>query len=198
MWSPCRDYVSYTKSVKLKTDIAYTKECLFSPWTDSSCLALHTLRATQTKFSTFIFNTLRPRQMYAISQTTFSNAFSWMKMLEFRLKCHWNLFPRVQLTIFQQWFGSWLGAVHARSHYLNQWWLVYRRIYASLGLNELILPMLRAAYSVITRSIQWVLTPWLLCQQVIWKHGVTYAEWMTYFARERIATVYALLCVSRW
>ena len=24
-----------------------------------------------------------------------------------------------------------------QSHYLNQWWLVYRRIYASLGLNEL-------------------------------------------------------------
>ena len=28
-------------------------------------------------------------------------------------------------------------AVQATSHYLNQWWLVYRRIYASLGLNEL-------------------------------------------------------------
>ena len=24
----------------------------------------------------------------------------------------------------------------ATSHYLNQWWLVYRRIYASFGLNE--------------------------------------------------------------
>ena len=49
-------------------------------------------------------NSLRPRQMDAISQTTFSNAFSWMKMFEFRLKFHWSLFPRVQLTIFQQWF----------------------------------------------------------------------------------------------
>ena len=48
--------------------------------------------------------TLRPRQMDAISQTTFSNAFSWMKMFEFQLKFHWSLFPRVQLTIFQQWF----------------------------------------------------------------------------------------------
>ena len=27
--------------------------------------------------------------------------------------------------------------VQATSHYLNQWWLVYWRIYASLGLNEL-------------------------------------------------------------
>ena len=30
-----------------------------------------------------------------ISQTTFSNAFSSMKMFEFRLKFHWSLFPRV-------------------------------------------------------------------------------------------------------
>ena len=30
------------------------------------------------------------------------------------------------------------GAVQATSHYLNQWWLFYRHIYASLGLNELI------------------------------------------------------------
>ena len=27
-------------------------------------------------------------------------------------------------------------AGQAQSHYLNQWWLDYRRIYASLGLNE--------------------------------------------------------------
>ena len=51
-----------------------------------------------------VLNSLRPRQMDAISQTPFSNAFSWMKMFEFRLKFHWNLFPRVQLTIFQHWF----------------------------------------------------------------------------------------------
>ena len=73
----------------------------------------------------------------AISQTTSSSAFSLMKMFEFRLKFHWSLFLRVQLTIFQHWFRWWLGAVQATSHYLNQWWLVYWRIYASLGLNEL-------------------------------------------------------------
>ena len=71
-----------------------------------------------------------------ISQMTFSNVFSSLKMFEFRLKFHWSLFPRVQSTIFQHWF-RWLGAVQATSHHLNQWWLVYRRIYASLGLNEL-------------------------------------------------------------
>ena len=75
--------------------------------------------------------------MAAISQTTLSNAFSWMKMLEFRLRFHWSLLLRVQLTIIQHWFRYWLGASQATSHYLNQWWLVYWRIYASLGLNEL-------------------------------------------------------------
>ena len=34
---------------------------------------------------------------------------------------------------------KWLGAEQATSHYLNQWWLFYWRIYASLGLNELML-----------------------------------------------------------
>ena len=43
-------------------------------------------------------------KMAAISQTTLSNAFSWMKMLKFRLNFHWNLLLRVQLTIFQHWF----------------------------------------------------------------------------------------------
>ena len=40
----------------------------------------------------------------AVSQTTLSNAFSWMKILEFRLRFHWRLFLRVQLTIFHHWF----------------------------------------------------------------------------------------------
>ena len=36
--------------------------------------------------STDSVNTLRPRQMAAIFQTAFSNAFSWMKMYQFRLR----------------------------------------------------------------------------------------------------------------
>ena len=43
-------------------------------------------------------------KMAAFSQTTLWNAFSWMKILEFRLKIHWSLFLRVLLTIFQHWF----------------------------------------------------------------------------------------------
>ena len=76
-------------------------------------------------------------KMDAISQTIFPNAFSWMKMYEFRLNCPWSLFLMVQLKIFQHWSWLWLGAVQVPSHYLNQWRLVFQRIYASLGLSEL-------------------------------------------------------------
>ena len=40
-------------------------------------------------------------KMAAIFVTTISNAFSWMKINKFRLRFHWSLFPRDQLTIFQ-------------------------------------------------------------------------------------------------
>ena len=61
-------------------------------------------------------------QMVAILKTTFSGALSWMKMLEFWFKFHWNLFLGVQLTINQHWFRQWLDAKQATSHYLNQCW----------------------------------------------------------------------------
>ena len=43
-------------------------------------------------------------KMAVISQTTFSNAFSWMKMYEFRLRVHWSLFLSVQIKILHHWF----------------------------------------------------------------------------------------------
>ena len=43
-------------------------------------------------------------KMATIFQTTLLNAFSWMKMYQFRFRFHWDLFLRVQLTIFQHWF----------------------------------------------------------------------------------------------
>ena len=68
-------------------------------------------------------------------QTTFSKAFSWMKMYKLRSRFHWSLFSSVELTIFQHWFRWWLGTGQATSHYLNQRWLVYWSIpgiYATL------------------------------------------------------------------
>ena len=76
-------------------------------------------------------------KMAAVSQTTVWNAFSWMKMYQIWLRFHWSVIRREQITIFQHWFRWSLGAVQATSHYLNRWWSVFRRIYASLGLNEL-------------------------------------------------------------
>ena len=43
-------------------------------------------------------------KMNAISQTSLSNAFFVMAMLDFRLWFHWSLFLRAQFTIFQHWF----------------------------------------------------------------------------------------------
>ena len=49
---------------------------------------------------------------------------------------HVNLILWFKWTIFQYRFRKWLGADQARSHFLNQWWLIYWSIYASLGPNE--------------------------------------------------------------
>ena len=43
-------------------------------------------------------------KMAAITQTMFSNAFSWMKMNEFRLRFHWSLLLKFEWTIFHHWF----------------------------------------------------------------------------------------------
>ena len=42
-------------------------------------------------------------KIVVISQTRFSNAFSSIKMHEFRFRFHWGLFLNFELTIFQQW-----------------------------------------------------------------------------------------------
>ena len=43
--------------------------------------------------------------------TGFSNEFHFLnRNCLFRLKFHWNLFPKVQITIIQHWFRWWLGA----------------------------------------------------------------------------------------
>ena len=77
--------------------------------------------------------------MAAISQTTCSNAFSWMKVFEFKIKFHWNTFLGVQLTICQHWFRWWLGPIQVTGHFLNQCWPSSpMHIYAAPGGDELI------------------------------------------------------------
>ena len=53
-----------------------------------------------------------------------------MKILEFWFKIHRDLFPRLQLSVWQHWFRHWLVAEQATSQCLNKWWLIYWRIYS--------------------------------------------------------------------
>ena len=104
-------------------------KCFVNAWIAQTTWPIHTSYLQQTIWI-WLTHWVRDK-MDAISQTEFWIPFSRMKMFEFRLKFNWSLFLRVQLTIF------FIGAVQATSHYLNKWCLVSRRIYASLGLNEL-------------------------------------------------------------
>ena len=76
--------------------------------------------------------------MASIFQTTVRNAFSWMQIYEFRLKWQWSLFLRVQPIIFKHCFGKNLSDGLVTSKCLSQSRLIYWRIYAPLGLNELV------------------------------------------------------------
>ena len=79
--------------------------------------------------------TLMPKQNRRHFADDISDAFSRMEMHEFRLRFHWTLFVRFELTIIQNWYRRWVGRDQVTSPYLNQWWSVYWRIYALLGLN---------------------------------------------------------------
>ena len=61
----------------------------------------------------------RPRQNGRHFADDILSTFSGMKMYDFQLKFHWQLFPRVQSMIFQHWFRQRLGTDQAISHYLN-------------------------------------------------------------------------------
>ena len=68
-------------------------------------------------------------KMTAISQTIFSDAYSWMKSFVFWFEFHWCLFLKLNC----QWGnnGSGNGLVPTTSIYLNQYWP--RPVYAALG-----------------------------------------------------------------
>ena len=112
----------------------------------------------------YTFNTLRPRRMAAISRTTFSNTFSWIKMYQFRLRFLWSLFLKLQLTIFQHCFsiGSDNGlAQHRRQAII---WTnddpVQRRIYASLDLEKKLekkknVSFLDFKYKLLWQTLKW-------------------------------------------
>ena len=100
---------------------------------------IYVFLALSHRFVTWVpdVNTLRPRQNgrhFAddIFKCIFLNENVWIGLI-----FNWSLFLWFELTIFQHWYRWWLGAEQATTHYLNQWWLFYWCIYASLGLNKL-------------------------------------------------------------
>ena len=75
--------------------------------------------------------------MAAISQTIFSDAFSWMKSFIFWFNFHWSLFLSVQLTITQDW-SRYNGLVHWQAIIWTNADSVDCRIYVAVGGDELI------------------------------------------------------------
>ena len=75
------------------------------PWDFTPARDLRNHDPAEAHFTTMVWSlTHRGRdKIAAIFQTTFSNAFSLVKICEFWLNVHRNFFLKVQLTIFQHW-----------------------------------------------------------------------------------------------
>ena len=99
MWhKPCRTFNPWclcikTRCLSLVWEQAFTKPC----WLIVSWTIRYKHQWTVTKGHNELTHWGWDK-MAAFSQTTLSNAFSWMKILEFRLKIHWSLFLRVSLS----------------------------------------------------------------------------------------------------
>ena len=129
-------------------------------------------------YSEYIYNcNWGQEKIAAISHTTFSNAFSWMKMYEYHFRFHWSLFLRFELTIFQHWLRWCHDAWSVPSHYLDQWWLVYWCIYVSHSLSEL------SIWCSNQKSAGPVLTHWPLWDFAIminWEFSNSYQEFVSW------------------
>ena len=89
--------------------------------------------------SSLVINTLRLRQNCChfadnIFRCIFLNKNAWISF-----KISLNFIPKLRINNIPALVQIWLGADQATSHYLNHWWLFLWRIYASIGLNELII-----------------------------------------------------------
>ena len=81
-------------------------------------------------------NTLRSREKNAaISQTTFSKAFSWMKVHEFGLRFHWSLLIGIELTIITNPFNFRISLklkMWMFDNYLAMWSVILLILYSEL------------------------------------------------------------------
>ena len=72
-----------------------------------------------------------------ILQTAFSNVFTWTKMYKLRLRFSLNFVPKVRINNIPALVQIMACRRPGDKPLYDQWWLVYCRIYASLGLSEL-------------------------------------------------------------
>ena len=89
-------------------EIVFKFYWIFAPW--HTVLSSNGIIRWQCTSLSLLWQTHWGRdKMAAIFQTIFSNAFSWIKIVEFQLELHWSLFLKFQLTI-NQWFRECLFA----------------------------------------------------------------------------------------
>ena len=85
-------------------------------------------------------------KMATILQTTFSDAFSWMKSFVLWLKFHWSLFVRVQLTITQHCLDNGLAPNRPQAIILTNYDIIQWCIYVALG--DVLMYLVQAMYTV--------------------------------------------------
>ena len=115
----------------------------------------------------------------AILQTTFLNETSCMKMFEFRLKFHWSLFLNVQSTIFQHCSDNGLAPNRRQAIIGNNDDSVQRRIFVSLGHNELkvIIRSVRTFALVMTAACLILWPPiWIIGHKIIITNAHHYSD----------------------
>ena len=89
-------YNTKSRGFETSRDLAVSHLVLLQLWNDD-------FRLGTTGLQYSLVNTLRPKQNGRQYSDIFKCIFL-MKIYEFRLRFHWIVFPRVQLTTFQHWF----------------------------------------------------------------------------------------------
>ena len=95
------------------------------------------------------FNTLRPRPNF---RHYTDNILECILLNECLLKVSLKFVPQVRINNIRELAQIMAWRLPGDKHYLDQWWLVYWRIYTSLGLNELNLCGLVTPYNDIDLS----------------------------------------------
>ena len=90
-------------------------------------------------------------KMADIFQTIFSSAFSWIKMYLVTIRFSLILVASGPINNTSALVKIMAWRRPGNSYYLNQWWLIYRRIYSSFGPNELM-----SMFAIIGTGIGWI------------------------------------------